>query len=103
MILDQFSGRFTIGAAALFHGRRFVGYDLNPKNIDRANEVFSKHLCHDQSRFDLHNSDGVTLKEFDGYTNHFDAIVTDPPYVLKAEKYTDDERDLYVIVPTMSS
>ena len=39
-------------------------------------------------------SDGVTLKEFDGYTNHFDAIVTDPPYVLKAEKYTDDERDL---------
>ena len=36
----------------------------------------------------------MTLKEFDGYTNHFDAIVSDPPYVLKAEKYTDDERDL---------
>ena len=51
LVLDQFSGRFTIGAAALFHGRRFVGYDLNPKNVDRANEVFSKHLCHDQSRF----------------------------------------------------
>lgn len=94
LVLDQFSGRFTIGAAALFHGRKFVGYDLNPKNVDRANEVFSKHLCHDKSRFELHNSDGVTLKEFDGYTNHFDAIVTDPPYVLKAEKYTDDERDL---------
>ena len=94
LVLDQFSGRFTIGAAALFHGRRFVGYDLNPKNVDRANEVFSKHLCHDQSRFDLYCSDGVTLKEFDGYTNHFDAIVCDPPYVLKAEKYTDDERDL---------
>ena len=94
LVLDQFSGRFTIGAAALFHGRRFVGYDLNRKNVDRANEVFSKHLCRDQSRFELHNSDGVTLKEFDCYTNHFDAIVTDPPYVLKAEKYTDDERDL---------
>lgn len=94
LVLDQFSGRFTIGAAALFHGRRFVGYDLNPKNVDRANEVFSKHLCCDASRFELHNSDGVTLDEFDGYTNHFDAIVTDPPYVLKAEKYTDDERDL---------
>ena len=62
LVLIKFSGRFTIGAAALFHGRRFVGYDLNPKNVDRANEVFSKHLCHDQSRFELHNSDGVTLK-----------------------------------------
>ena len=94
LVLDQFSGRFTIGAAALYHGRRFVGYDLNPKNVRRAAEVFSKHLSSDPSNFELHNSDGVTLQEFDCYTEHFDAIVTDPPYVLKAEKYTDDERDL---------
>lgn len=93
LVLDQFSGRFTIGAAALYHGRRFVGYDLNQKNVDRANDVFIKHLSN-QSNFELHCSDGVTLQEFEGYTDHFDAIVTDPPYVLKAEKYTCDDRDL---------
>ena len=42
----------------------------------------------------LHHSDGVTLKEYEGKTEYFSAIVTDPPYVLKAEKYSSDEREL---------
>jgi len=94
LVLDQFSGRFTIGLAALYHGRRLVAYDLNPKNVDRAREVINNHLCKDPCRFDLHCSDGVMLKELDCYKDHFDAIVTDPPYVLQPEKYTNDERDL---------
>ena len=94
LILDQFSGRFTIGCAALMHGRSFVGYDLNPKNVERARQVITDHICSDSSRFSLHNSDGVYLKEYDDKTEYFDAIVTDPPYVLKAENYSDDPREI---------
>ena len=94
IILDQYSGRFTIGLAALHNGRRFVGYDLNPNNVERAREVITKHICTDTSRFELHNSDGVYLKEFDGKRDYFDGIVCDPPYVLKAENYSDDPREI---------
>ena len=94
LVLDQFSGRFTIGLAALYHGRRFVGYDLNPKNCDRAKEVIAKHLCSDPSRYEVNNSDGVFLREYEGKTEYFDAIVTDPPYVVKAEKYSEDAREI---------
>ncbi len=94
LILDQFSGRFTIGCAALYHGRSFVGYDLNPKNVERAREVISKHICSDTSRYKLHDTDGVSLKEYQGYSEYFDAIVTDPPYVLKAEVYSEDPREI---------
>lgn len=94
LVLDQFSGKFTIGSAALYHGRKFVGYDLNQKNCDKASEIFSKHLCSDPTRYEIHCSDGVTLNEYDGYLEHFDAIITDPPYVMKLEKYTDNPLDL---------
>ena len=94
LILDQFSGRFTIGCAALHHGRSFVGYDLNPKNIERARQVISEHICSDPSRYTLHDTDGVSLKEYDGCSEYFDGIVTDPPYVLKAEVYSDDPREI---------
>lgn len=94
LVLDQFSGRFTIGLAALNNGRRFIGYDLNPKNVERARQVITKHICSDTSRFSLESSDGVTLRELDGKTEYLDAIVTDPPYVLKAENYSDDPREI---------
>ena len=94
LILDQFSGRFTIGCAALMHGRSFVGYDLNPKNVERARQVISDHICSDLSRYTLHDTDGVSLKEYDGCSEYFDGIVTDPPYVLKAEVYSEDPREI---------
>ena len=94
LILDQFSGRFTIGCAALMHGRSFVGYDLNPNNVERARQVITEHICSDTTRFRLHNSDGVYLKEYDDKSEYFDGIVTDPPYVLKAENYSDDAREI---------
>ena len=94
LVLDQFSGRFTIGLAALHNGRRFIGYDLNPNNVERAREVITKHICSDTSRFTLESTDGVLLKELEGKTEYLDAVVTDPPYVLKAEKYSDDPREI---------
>ena len=94
LILDQFCGRGTIGLSCLYHGRRFVGYDLTKKNLDLIREVSVKHLGANDDNLTLHHSDGITLKEYEGKTEYFDAIVTDPAYVLKAEKYSDDEREL---------
>lgn len=94
LCLDQFCGRGTIGLACLYHGRRFVGYDLTKKNLDLIREVSIKHLGANDDNLTLHHSDGITLKEYEGKTDYFDAIVTDPAYVLKAEKYSNDEREL---------
>jgi len=94
LVLDQFCGRGTIGLACLYHGRRFVGYDLTKKNLDLIQQVSEKHLGANADNLTLHHSDGITIKEYEGKVEYFDAIVTDPAYVLKAEKYSDDEREL---------
>ena len=94
LVLDQFCGRGTIGLACLYHGRRFVGYDLSKKNLDLIRQVSEKHLGANHDNLTLHNSDGVALKEYEDKSEYFDAIVTDPPYCLKAEKYSNDEREL---------
>jgi DNA modification methylase len=94
LVLDQFCGRGTIGLACLYHSRRFVGYDLTKKNLDLIRQVSEKHLGANEDNLTLHHSDGITLKEYEGKEEYFDAIVTDPAYVLKAEKYSDDEREL---------
>jgi DNA modification methylase len=94
IVLDQFSGRFTIGMAALHHGRRFVGYDLNPKNVEKAREVINNQICSDPSRYTLHTGDCIPLKEYEGKSEYFDAIVTDPPYVLNAERYSENEYEI---------
>ena len=94
LVLDQFCGRGTLGLSCLYHGRRFVGYDLSIQNLNLIREVCSKHLGATESNLVLHHSDGIYLKEYDNKVEYFDAIVTDPAYVLKAEKYSNDEREL---------
>jgi len=93
IILDSFMGRATIGMASLLHDRKFVGFDTNKKNVDKTRSVMSEHF--DTDNFDLYNSDGILLEEFDDKSEYFDAICEDPPYILKNERYNkDDERDL---------
>ncbi len=94
LVLDQFCGRGSIGLASLFHGRSFVGYDLSKKNLDLIQDVCEKHLGANNSNLTLHHSDGIYLREYEGKKEYFDAIVTDPAYCLKAEKYSSDEREL---------
>jgi len=94
LVLDQYCGRGTIGLACLAHGRKFVGYDLTQKNLDLIRQVATKHLGATEENLVLHNSDGTLLKEYEDKSDYFDAIVTDPPYCLKAEKYSPDEREL---------
>ena len=43
----------------------------------------------------LHHSDGCEpLREYDGQENIWDLVLTDPPYLAGAERYTDDDRCL---------
>ena len=94
LILDNFMGRATNGLAALHHGRRFIGYDVEKKNVDRTREVMDEYFIDMKDRYQLFHSDGIALEEFKDESGILDAVVTDPPYVLQAEKYTGDDRDL---------
>ena len=94
LILDNFMGRATNGLAALHHGRRFIGYDVEKKNVDRTREVMDEYFIDMKDRYQLFHSDGIALEEFKDESEILDAVVTDPPYVLQAEKYTGDDRDL---------
>ena len=94
IVLDNFMGRGTIGLASLWHGRKFIGYDVEKKNVDRMREVVSETFPNTFSDCELYHSDGVLLEELSDKSEYLDACVTDPPYVLQAEKYTTDERDI---------
>ena len=94
LILDQFQGRGTIGLAALFNNRRFIGYDVQEKNIIRTREVIDEYLPFAKGKYELHHSDGIALEELKDKSNYLDAVITDPPYVLNAERYSTDSRDI---------
>ena len=94
IILDNFMGRGTIGLASLWHGRKFIGYDVEKKNVDRMREVVDETFPETNQNCKLFHSDGIALEELEDESNFLDAVVTDPPYVLHAEKYTTDERDI---------
>ena len=97
LILDQFQGRGTIGMAALFNNRRFIGYDVQEKNILRTREVIEEYLPFAKGKYELHHSDGIALEELKDKSNYLQAIITDPPYVLNAEKYSEDPRDISLL------
>jgi len=90
-VLDSFMGRGTIGLAALNHGRKFVGYDITKKFVDKTRAVMEEEF--DTNDFELINNDSILLEEFQDKSNYFDAVCFDPPY-LKAEKYSDNKNDL---------
>lgn len=91
-VLDCYMGRGTNGFAALEHGRKFIGYDINKKNVDKTKEIMDKY--YPESDYQLFHSDGVALEEFKDESEILHAVVTDPAYVLQAEKYSTDPRDL---------
>lgn len=94
LVLDNFMGRATNGIASLWHGRRFIGYDVHKPNVDRLQEVLEEHYPGSSDDYQLFHSDGIALEELADKEEYLDAVVTDPPYVLNAERYSKDERDL---------
>jgi ParB family chromosome partitioning protein len=93
-IADVMSGRGTnllVGAAL---GRKVVGYDLSPQNLETVRSTCLEHTEIDPADLVLHHSDGVTLKEYEGQEEIWDLVTFDPPYVFNAETYGNDDRDL---------
>lgn len=44
LVLDPFAGSGTTGLAAIKHGRRFVGVELNPKYVEIARTRLGRHM-----------------------------------------------------------
>ena len=91
-ILDNFMGKGTNLVAGLWMDMECHGFDLNPRNIDRTQEVFDDHFP--DGKFTLYNEDGVDMKPLQQEEESFDAIITDPPYLNCPDLYTQEENDL---------
>ena len=96
LVLDNFCGRGTNIIAAAFEGRRVVGYDLSPINLELIRSACLEHTDIDESDLTLHHSDGVELAEYKTMQDVFDLALLDPPffYHKPAEQYSEDSRDL---------
>lgn len=97
LILDPFAGRGTnllVGAAL---GRKVVGYDLSPQNLETVRSVALEHTDIAPDDLTLHHSCGVDLKEYQDQEEVFDLISSDPPFLFGVEPYGIDPRDLCTI------
>lgn len=97
LILDPFSGRGTnllVGAAL---GRKVVGYDLSPHNLETVRSVALEHTDIAPDDLTLHHSCGVELKEYACQEEVFDLISSDPPFLFGVEPYGTDPRDLCTV------
>ena len=91
-ILDNFMCKGTNLVAAMWMNMECHGFDLNPRNIDRTQDVLDQHFPN--GTFHLYNEDGVDMKPLQNEEESFDAIITDPPYLNCPDLYTQEENDL---------
>ena len=91
-ILDNFMGKGTNIIAGLWKGMQVVGFDLNPRNVDRIWEVVDDHFPEGDYKF--YNEDGIKMEPLKDEKDTFHAIQTDPPYLNCPDLYTDQPDDL---------
>ena len=96
-LIDVFSGRGTsllVGAAL---GRKVVGYDLSPQNLEMVRSVALEHTEIEPSDLTLHHGCGVELQEYQDQEDVFDLALSDPPFLFGVEPYGNDPRDLCTV------
>ena len=91
-ILDNFMGKGTNIMSALWKGMEVVGFDLNPRNVDRIGDVADEHFP--KGKITLFNEDGIKMEPLKDEEETFDAIITDPPYLNCPDVYTEEPEDL---------
>ncbi len=91
-VLDNFCGKGTNLIAGLWMGMEMHGFDLNPRLIDRIQDVVDEHLP--DGDLHLYNENGVHLLPLKEEEESFDAIITDPPYLNCPDLYTEEPDDL---------
>jgi ParB family chromosome partitioning protein len=94
VVCDCFAGRGTNLLVSAALGRKVVGYDLSPQNLEAVRSACLEHTEIASEDLVLHHSDGVTLKEYENQESIWDLVTIDPPYIWNAENYGEDPRDL---------
>ena len=94
LICDNTCGRGTNLLAAAYENRRIIGFDLNKNNLDCIREALTDHIGLSEVDFKLHHSCGVEMVEYAEHDEMVDMFINDIPYIMNAEKYNDDPRDL---------
>jgi DNA modification methylase len=94
VVLDNFAGRHTTALCALHLNRKFIGFEINKLNVDRANSMIANHLPVDRGMYELHFGDGVEMTPLQDKQKVIDAVFTSPPYYKQAEAYTENPVDL---------
>ena len=94
LVCDNTCGRGTNLIAASYEGRRIIGYDLNADNLEGIKDACVNQIGARPEDVRLHHSCGVEMEEYKNESNMIDCFINDVPYVLGAEEYTEDERDL---------
>ena len=90
--LDNFCGKGTNLIAGLWLGMEMHGFDLNPRLIDRIQDVVDDHMP--DGELHLYNDSGVDMQPLKDETGTFDCVISDPPYLNCPDVYTDDPEDL---------
>ena len=80
-VVDVMSGRGTNLLVAAALGRKVVGYDLSPQNLEAVRSACLQHTEIEPTDLVLHHSDGVALNEYDGQEEIWDLVTFDPPYI----------------------
>ena len=91
-VLDNYMGKGTNVMAALWKEMEIVGFDLNPRNVDRIYEVVDDH--YPDGHYQFYNEDGIKMEPLANEEETFDAVITDPPYLNCPDLYTDEPEDL---------
>ena len=67
---------------------------MNKDNLDAIEDVVRKHTKLKGDDIKLHHSCGVEMVEYAEHDEMVDMFINDIPYIMNAEKYNDDPRDL---------
>ena len=94
LVCDNTCGRGTNILAAAYENRRVIGYDLSKDNLESIENALVNHIGMARDKFTLHHSCGIEMDEYRQDKNMVDLFLNDIPYIMSAEKYTDDPRDL---------
>ena len=91
-LCDNSFGRGTNIISGAYEGRKVIGFDLNKNNVECVREALDKYIP--KVHHELFHSCGVEMVELGEAQNVIDLFINDIPYILSAEKYNDDPRDL---------
>ena len=91
-LCDNSFGRGTNIISGAYEGRKVIGFDLNKNNVECVREALDKYIP--EVHHELFHSCGVEMVELGEAQNVIDLFINDIPYILSAEKYNDDPRDL---------